>query len=177
MFCSFRYLQFNCIFRLSQWQHRILRTGSPWRDFIPFIVALFHTHVVEKTWTRVCDQKSSNIWHFTKVWRLFWFLYHLGCLLAGILPFKKCLNLLMNTTPTSEWHLSYYDATPAPCLHLSKIRHMLSSFSAKQESEAAPSFQGKLLFEQSFFDAENHSSTSCKSFEAVHVGLLSWHAA
>ena len=177
MFCSFRYLQFNCIFRLSQWQHRILRTGSPWRDFIPFIVALFHTHVVEKTWTRVCDQKSSNIWHFTKVWRLFRFLYHLGCLLAGILPFKKYLNLLMNTTSTSEWHLSYYDATPAPCLHLSKIRHMLSSFSAKQESEAAPSFQGKLLFEQSFFDAENHSSTSCKSFEAVHVGLLYWHAA
>ena len=70
---------------------------SPWHHFMP---------TLSRRHERDCDQISSNILGVLQQSASLFgqCLYHLECLLAGILPFKKYLNHLMNTNPTLESH-------------------------------------------------------------------------
>lgn len=168
MFCSLRSLQFNCIFRLSQWQHRILRTGSPSRDFIPFIVALFHTRCREHE--RVFATKSPRIFGILQK--------SAGCLDSFIILSASKLAFCHSKNTWIIWwtqprHRSgiYRITTLHRLLACICQRSVICFRRFLLNKNLKPLLRSKLscCFEQSFFDAENHSSTSCKSFEAVRT--------
>ena len=134
---------------------------SPWHEV--------HAHVIEKSWTRDCDQKSSNIWHYNS--------------------FAGCLDVLIPSCLAfshSKMRESYDEHEPDIGVVFNRIATLhllLACICRRTVIYARPFLLNKSIkpllrstvrccFEQSFFDAEK-PFLNCKLFVAVSGSLLS----
>ena len=156
---------------------KIVGTGSIWRDFVLFI--LFHRGTIS---CPRCREDMSVI--ATKYPRIFSAFYN---------SLQACLDVFITLVPLS-WHSAIQKILESSDEHEPDIGvsfycmetvHLLLARSCRRSVICFHRFllnknlkppvhsMGSCCFGRSFFDAENHSSTSCKLFEA-NVGLLSW---
>ena len=139
-----------------------------------FTVAPFHAHVVEKTWAWLRPNILEYSRRFTIVCRLVWMSLSPWVPLSWHSAIQKILESSDEHKP--DIGVSSYCMKT---LHLLLARSCRRSvicfhrFLLNKNLKPPVHSMGSCCFERSFFDAENHSSTSCKLFEA-NVGLLSW---
>lgn len=139
-----------------------------------FTVAPFHAHVVEKTWAWLRPNILEYSRRFTIVCRLVWMSLSPWVPLSWHSAIQKILESSDEHKP--DIGVSFYCMET---LHLLLARSCRRSvicfhrFLLNKNLKPPVHSMGSCCFERSFFDAENHSSTTCKLFEA-NVGLLSW---
>ena len=139
-----------------------------------FTVAPFHAHVVEKTWAWLRPNILEYSRRFTIVCRLVWMSLSPWVPLSWHSAIQKILESSDEHKP--DIGVSFFCMET---LHLLLARSCRRSvicfhrFLLNKNLKPPVHSMGSCCFERRFFDAENHSSTSCKLFEA-NVGLLPW---